>query len=35
MLGASVIFNANKSATGLDKSVDSLIDYLEQLKIED
>ena len=35
MLGASVIFNANKSTTGLDKSVDSLIDYLEQLKIED
>ena len=35
MLGASVIFNANKSTAGLDKSVDSLIDYLEQLKIED
>ena len=32
MLGASVVFNANKSQTGLDKSVDSLIDYLEQLK---
>jgi TetR/AcrR family transcriptional repressor of nem operon len=32
MLGASVIYNANKSKAGLDKSVDSLIDYLEQLK---
>ena len=32
MLGASVVFNANKSAAGLDKSVDSLIDYLGQLK---
>ena len=32
MLGASVVFNANKSTTGLDKSVNSLIDYLEQLK---
>jgi TetR/AcrR family transcriptional repressor of nem operon len=32
MLGASVIYNANKSTAGLDKSVDSLIDYLEQLK---
>ena len=32
MLGASVIYNANKSTTGLDKSVDSLIEYLEHLK---
>ena len=32
MLGASVIFNSNKSTSGLDKSVDSLIDYLEHLK---
>lgn len=32
MLGASVVFNANKSTTGLDKSVDSLINFLEQLK---
>ena len=32
MLGASVVFNANKSTTGLDKSVNSLVDYLEQLK---
>jgi AcrR family transcriptional regulator len=32
MLGASVVFNANKSQTGLDKAVNSLIDYLEQLK---
>ena len=32
MLGASVIFNSNKSTSGLDKSVDSLIDYLGQLK---
>ncbi len=32
MLGASVIYNANKSTAGLDKSVNSLIEYLEQLK---
>ena len=32
MLGASVVFNANKSQSGLDKAVNSLIDYLEQLK---
>jgi AcrR family transcriptional regulator len=32
MLGASVVFNANKSQTGLDKAVNSLIEYLEQLK---
>ena len=32
MLGASVIYNANKSKKGLDKSVNSLIDYLENLK---
>lgn len=32
MLGASVIFNSNKSTSGLDKSVGSLIDYLGQLK---
>ena len=32
MLGASVIYNANKSTAGLDKSVDSLVDFLEQLK---
>ena len=32
MLGASVIYNANKSTAGLDKSVDSLIDFLEHLK---
>lgn len=32
MLGASVTFSANKSMAGLDKSVNSLIDYLEQLR---
>jgi hypothetical protein len=32
MLGASVVFNANKSAAGLDKSVNSLIEYVQQLK---
>ena len=32
MLGASVVFNANKSTTGLDKSVNSVMDYLDQLK---
>lgn len=32
ILGASVSFSANKSTEGLDKSVNSLIDYLEQLR---
>jgi AcrR family transcriptional regulator len=32
MLGASVVYNSNKSTKGLDKSVNSLIDYLEGLK---
>jgi AcrR family transcriptional regulator len=32
ILGASVSFSANKSTKGLDKSVNSLIDYLEQLR---
>jgi len=32
MLGASVSYSANKSRTGLDKSVNSIIGYLEQLK---
>jgi AcrR family transcriptional regulator len=32
MLGASVIYNAEKSATGLDQSIDSIIDYLEKLE---
>lgn len=32
MLGASVSYGANKSKAGLDKSVSSIIDYLEQLK---
>jgi len=32
MLGASVSYGANKSRAGLDKSVRSIIDYLEQLK---
>jgi AcrR family transcriptional regulator len=32
MLGASVIFNSNKSTSGLDKSVNSLIEYVQQLK---
>jgi AcrR family transcriptional regulator len=32
MLGASVTFSANKSTAGLNKSVNSLIDYLEQLR---
>ena len=32
MLGASVSYGANKSKAGLDKSVRSIIDYLEQLK---
>jgi AcrR family transcriptional regulator len=32
MLGASVSYGANKSKAGLDKSVRSIIDYLDQLK---
>lgn len=32
MLGASVGYNANKSVTGLKKSINALIDYLENLK---
>lgn len=32
MLGASVTFSANKSTAGLDKSVNALIGYLEQLR---
>jgi len=32
MLGASVGYNANKSVEGLKKSINSLIDYLENLK---
>ena len=32
ILGASVSFSANKSTGSLDKSVNSLIDYLEQLR---
>jgi hypothetical protein len=32
MLGASVSYGANKSKASLDKSVGSIIDYLEQLK---
>ena len=32
MLGASVNYNANKSVDGLEKSINSLIDYLENLK---
>ncbi|MGD8523751.1 MAG: TetR/AcrR family transcriptional regulator [Desulfobacterales bacterium] len=32
ILGASVSFSANKSTEGLDKSVNSLIDYIEQLR---
>lgn len=32
ILGASVSFSANKSTESLDKSVNSLIDYIEQLK---
>ena len=32
ILGASVSFSANKSTESLDKSVNSLIDYIEQLR---
>ena len=33
MLGASVTYNAGKSATGLDASINAIIDYLEQLEV--
>jgi hypothetical protein len=32
MLGASVAYTSNKSAADLDKAVNCLISYLEQLK---
>ena len=32
MLGASVVYNGNKSTKGLDKSVNAVIEYLEKLK---
>ena len=35
MLGASLSYGVNKSKTSLDKSINALIQYLEQLKIHD
>jgi TetR/AcrR family transcriptional repressor of nem operon len=35
MLGASLVYGVNKSKTSLDKSINALIEYLEQLKIND
>ena len=35
MLGAALAFGVNKSKTSLDKSINALIEYLEQLKIPD
>jgi len=35
MLGASLVYGVNKSKTSLDKSINALIEYLEQLKIPD
>jgi hypothetical protein len=32
MLGASVNYNANKSVKGLEKSINALVDYLDNLK---
>jgi TetR/AcrR family transcriptional repressor of nem operon len=32
MLGASVVYNAEKSTTGLDRSINFIIEYLEQLE---
>jgi hypothetical protein len=32
MLGASVIYGTAKSSAGLDRSISSLIDYLESLR---
>lgn len=34
MLGASVIYGVNKSTENLDRSINSLIDYLERLKVD-
>jgi AcrR family transcriptional regulator len=35
MLGASLLYGVNKSKTSLDKSINALIEYLEQLTIAD
>jgi len=35
MLGASLVYGVNKSKTSLDKSINALIEYLEQLKTHD
>jgi TetR/AcrR family transcriptional repressor of nem operon len=35
MLGASLVYGVNKSKTSLDKSINALIEFLEQLKIHD
>ena len=35
MLGASLAYGVNKSKKGLDKSINALIEYLEQLKVPD
>ena len=35
MLGASLVYGVNKSKTSLDKSINALIEYLEQLKNHD
>ena len=35
MLGASLVYGVNKSKKSLDKSINALIEYLEQLKIPD
>ncbi len=32
MLGASVIYGLDKSTAGLDRSINTLIDYLEELR---
>lgn len=35
MLGASLVYGVNKSKTGLDKSINALVEYVEQLTIPD
>ena len=35
MLGASLAYGVNKSKKGLDKSINALIEYLEQIKVTD
>ena len=35
MLGASLVYGVNKSRTSLDRSINALIEYLDQLTVPD